>query len=202
MKISAIILFLLIFTFAKAETNYFEPQGEFAEIDLKKQNEVLKEVLDGDQTTIDLVINQPENYIPPVLYVLSNSLFQKGDKEEGMFWFYAGQLRARSDANKALDKSARQAVSVLNQNFGPLINQYAFKDISVLERVVEKVVLWDSNTERKYDPRWISLHGMDAFSKSTVAFEPKDKWKEINERSRNDYFKSFKDYIEQMQNGS
>jgi hypothetical protein len=70
-------------------------------------------------------------------------LVQKGDKDEGAFWFNAGQLSAHIDANRCADRSARQAVSLLNNPYGPLISQYTFDNLSMLEALIPKVVEWD-----------------------------------------------------------
>ena len=39
-----------------------------------------------------------------------------------------------------MDNSAKQAVAVLNNDYGPDINKYAFQDIDKLEKTVIKVV--------------------------------------------------------------
>ncbi len=177
---------------APCSAQQISPQGEFAEIRVSEQNQVLEKLLEGDESTIDKVLSSSEKYSPPVLYVLSNALFNKNRKDEAMFWFYTGQLRARSDANKSLDISARQAVAALNDKFGPPINLYAFTDIPKLKNVVADVVKQDAGVVRGYDPRWISLHGMDAFLKTKIAFEPEEKWAKINDNTRNEYLDGFR----------
>jgi hypothetical protein len=176
-----------------AESVSVTPTGEFAKIAVKEQNAFLDKILKGDDASIAKVIKQPENFNPVVLYGLSSALFNSGKKEDAAFWFYVGQLRGRSDANKALDMSARAGINALNQKFGGPINQYAMKDISKLKEIVAKAVKFDESTTRNYDPRWISLHGMDVFlKKEKVAFEPESKWETINTKTRNDYYNGFK----------
>ncbi|MGF1512554.1 MAG: hypothetical protein ACFB5Z_02490 [Elainellaceae cyanobacterium] len=174
-------------------------QSEFSEIDVANQNETFEELLTGSESSIEAVLTSPDDFNPPVLYALSRALFESGREEEAMFWFYTGQLRARSDANKSLDVSARAAVDVLNREFGTPINQYAFGDIERLRSTVEAVVARDRAASRSYDPRWILLHGMDAFSGETIRFEPESQWLEIDEQTRVDYLNGFYGALESLQ---
>jgi hypothetical protein len=98
----------------------------------------------------------PSLYTPEVLYALSNRLFDDGRKDDGAFWFYAGQLRARFDANRCAEVDARQVVSALTYNYGTKINQYTFQDPEELAALIRRVVEWDRTMPHRYDPRWIN----------------------------------------------
>jgi ankyrin repeat protein len=178
-----------------ADPMKFEPQGEFAEIDTEKQIAAIKALMNGDADMIQAVLANPQSYAPPVLFQLSATLFEKGDKSEAAFWLYAGQLRARSDANKSKDPSARQAIVVLNMQFAEKINQHMFTDIPKLTATVQRVVEWDKTTPRDYDPRWIALHGMGAFLEDKIPFEPESEWKKIDEQTREQYWADFQEVI-------
>jgi hypothetical protein len=151
------------------------------------------------------VLANSDIYAPPVFYLTSSVLYDLGRRDEAIFWFYAGQLRARFDANRCLDSSARQAVGVLNQKYGTPINQYAVKDLGNLELVVRNVVAWDKNTPHNYDGRWIANHGMDAVirglaggaeSKTAVnIMAPADRWGHIAEQNRADYIEGFRTFL-------
>ncbi len=81
---------------------------------------------------------------------------------------------------------------MLNQRFGVPINQYVMQDFPKLKEIVAKAVSFDEKTDRNYDPRWISLHGMDVFlKKEKIAFEPESKWEEINNKTRAEYYDGF-----------
>lgn len=58
------------------------------------------------------------------------------------------------------------------------------------------------HTARKYDPRWIALHGLDVFSENVVAFEPKEKWGAIDDKTRNEYYDNFKEAMSQIKKDS
>lgn len=174
-------------------------------IDTRLANDAIHVLVKGTpaqkQALFKTIKAHPEIYAPPVFYVLSHALFQEGQKEEGAFWFYAGQLRARYDANRSADASAKQAVAVLNQSYGFLINQYAHQDIPKLERLIAAVVEWDRRTPYRYDHRWISLHGLHAvlagLGGKSVAMTPdalsvpEDQWPAIAEQTRAEYLSAF-----------
>jgi hypothetical protein len=106
--------------------------GIFKEIDVARHNTAI-ELLNGasgkdKRLIIDSILHHPNHYNPAVLYVLSRELFRLERKEATTYWFYLAQLRARYDANRCADISAKQAVAVLNLEFGPDINKYAFKN--------------------------------------------------------------------------
>ncbi|KAA9129675.1 hypothetical protein F3N42_15025 [Marinihelvus fidelis] len=174
------------------------PQGEFAEVDTSVDIKAVEKLLKKRKSQVKKVLAEPNDFSPPVLYALSYALFERDRKDEAAFWFYAGQLRASSDAEKSLDASAGQAVAVLNQQFGTPINQYMITDIPALRTTVERVVQWDRENQRNYDPRWIALHGMDAFTESTIAFEPAEEWDRINEETRVKYREDFLAAIEEF----
>jgi hypothetical protein len=181
-------------------------KGTYSQIDTRHTIEMMQ-ALSGavgkqKQRLIFRIQSRPETYAPPVFCLLSKVLFNDGKKEEGAFWFYAGQLRARYDANRCTDVSAREAVSVLNQEYGGPINQYMMKNISTLEKLIPKVIEWDAKTPHKYDHRWINLHGMGAvtasFDKTKFEAEimifsmPEAQWTAIASQTRADYLASFK----------
>ena len=197
---------------ANAESIPVAPNGEYAQINTHKGIDAIQTLIKGSaaekQEVIARVTAQPQNFEPPVFYALAQALFQNGKKDEAAFWFYAGQLRGRFDANRCADISARQAVTVLNQTYGTPINQYTFQDIPKLEALVLKVIAWDKSTPYNYDHRWINLHGMNAMisglspkdaSVQTAAVSlPKEQWPAIAEKTRNDYLSAFKQAMESL----
>lgn len=199
-----IALFLILAQpFAGAETINLPPVGEYAKIDVKLAEQSIKDLTQGSpaekEKRIAAIKSTPEKYVPAVFYVLSNQLFSQGQKEEGAFWFYAGQLRARYDANRCADISARSGVAVLNQEYGPMINKYMFQHIDKLEALIPKVIDWDRTTPHDYDQRWLNLHGMGAIETSLGDTQkqslslPEAQWEEIAEKTRKDYMEGFRE---------
>lgn len=179
-------------------------KGVYTEINVLRDNHFI-ELLSIDSTrsnAIDSILTNPDSFNPSVLYVLSNVLFKEGKKDEAMFWFYTGQLRARNDANLCLDKTASQMVSQLNNLYGPDINKYAFQDIEKLKVTVKKVVEYVRGHTETYDHRWISLHGMGAFlsaKKSDAIIAPEKDWDSIKKKTIDDYYSGFEKAIKSME---
>ncbi len=181
-----------------AQERVVQPRGHFAQIDTRLANETIEVLEKGNaeeqQRTIEQIKDHPQNFAPPVFYVLSNVLFERGEKDDATFWFYAGQLRARFDATRCGDATARQAVRELNRSFGPAINQYALQDVTTLEALIGRVVEWDRRTPHRYDHRWSNLLGLEAVwsglsgasDASTVLSAPEEDWEKIAEKTRED----------------
>jgi hypothetical protein len=203
--VSVLILTFCMSLLGQAQTKEIKSKGAYKEIDVAKDNSAI-EILSSKkrkqkQETVDAVLSNPHSYNPPVLYALSKELFQQGKKDDASFWFYVAQLRARYDANLCLDNSAKQAVAVLNNAYGPEINKYAFQDMDKLRKMVEKVVEFVRLNEETYDHRWINLHGMGAVmaglgdeKKGTELSRPKDQWEAIKKKTVDDYYNGFIEY--------
>ncbi|MDH0381136.1 hypothetical protein N7321_03960 [Comamonas aquatica] len=190
------------------------PHGVYAHIDTRQTQEMLQVLTQGtavqQQAALDRVRAAPERFQPPVLYAMSQVLFKAKLYNEAAFWFYAGQLRARFDANRCTDPTTRQAVDALNQTYGAPVNRYLFQDLDRAEDLISNVVAWDRKTPYDYDPHWINLHGMQAVQAArdpqsagarTAASlsQPPSEWAAIAERTRVKYLKSFQDAITGMQ---
>jgi len=111
-------------------------------------------------------------------------------------------VRARYDANLCLDNSAKQAVSILNSEYGPAINKYALQNIDTLEKTVTGVVDFVRTNEEDYDHRWINLHGMGAVMSGLGngtgdrdLTQPKEKWADIKKKTVDDYFNGFVEHV-------
>jgi hypothetical protein len=195
---------------ADCQTHKLKPVGEYAEIDTRLANETIRILREGPDVVrsqrIEDIQARPQDYAPPVLYVLSEALFQRGERDEAAFWFYAGQLRARFDASRCTDSTAGQAVDALNQQFGPPVNQYMFEDLPKLEALIPRVVAWDRSTAHHYDHRWINLSGMGAVkaslgqtppSAAQALSHPREQWDKIAEQTREEYLAGFRQAMEQ-----
>lgn len=179
------------------------PKGEYSKIKVEDQNSTLEDLnsteVEKQNEAADKILKNPNSYSPPVLYSLSNYLFGKGEKYKAAFWFYTGQLRARYDANRCVDKTAGQAVTILNENFGYQINEYGFADLNNLEKIVSEVVEFVKNNEELYDNQWINLHGMGAFLNEGKALsKPKSEWQTIKAQTIEDYHSGFKKALKSM----
>jgi hypothetical protein len=198
-RISAFLFFLFalsVFLVTAADIAV-EPTGIYKTIDVRLVDDTIKALHDSKGEArgkiVNTIIEKPENFAPPVLYVLSSVLFEDDKKDEAVFWFYAGQLRGRIDANICADKTARTAIAEMNQRLGPRINAYGFADIPKLTNTVERVLAWEEETPCNYDRRWINLHGMAAMNGETNSplSAPKEKWEAIRKQTRDEYRSTF-----------
>ncbi|MFD2909413.1 hypothetical protein ACFSX9_11805 [Flavobacterium ardleyense] len=205
------IIFLLTITFglstlSNAQTKEIKLKGIYKEIDVTRHNDAIA-ILNGEnkklkQQTVAGILKNPNFYNPPVLYALSHELFEQDKKDEASYWFYVAQLRARYDANLCTDNSAKQAVSVLNNEYGSDINVYAFKNIDQLEKTITKVVDFVKANAENYDHRWINLHGMGAViagmsedTETKALSQPEDKWAAIKKKTIDEYYNGFVEYV-------
>jgi len=96
------------------------------------------------------IINQPGTLKEPLeLFSPALVLFLHGKKDDAVFWFYAAQLRVRYQL--AFEKGDRgQLLSVMMMTMGPAINNYAFQDISNLNRILDRVLEWDKKTPNPF----------------------------------------------------
>jgi hypothetical protein len=191
------ILIGLLLSIANAADIAIEPSGIYKEIDIRLAYDTMKALRDytGEKrmNVANAIIAKPENFAPPVLYVLSSVLFEQGKKDDAVFWFYAAQLRGLIDANICADKSAVAAIGAMNQKFGTPINQYSSKNLPLLTNTVEAVLAWEEKTPCHYDRRWINLHGMNAMNDKTnsTLSAPPEQWEAIRKHTREEYASDF-----------
>lgn len=48
----------------------------------------------------------------------------------------------------------------LTNHYGAEINSYAFQDMDKFKGVIDNVVFYVTNSDIKYDRRWVNLHGL------------------------------------------
>jgi hypothetical protein len=108
---------------------------------------------DFNRLTPDQLKSGIQRQHPAAYYILAGKLFKAGDKDEAVFWFYAGQLRYRFHlgANPDLPRSGDPALfSSLSEVVGRPLNEYAFGDIAQLSTTIEKVLAWDDKTANEF----------------------------------------------------
>jgi hypothetical protein len=135
-------------------------------------------------------------HIPPVLFTIAMVLFEQEKYSDACFWFYVAQLRSRYDVNRSVDKT----VSAANWN-GPIgmsINEYAFKHLDTLEKVVPKVIAYVTANDELYDQRWINVLSKpgqikdDDIDKLSV---DKNLWPGIKKETIDSYYSDFKEIM-------
>jgi hypothetical protein len=210
--LGAIGIPVLCVRYAHSREEAMAPKGEYAEIDVAPINKAMQAFKTGTDRQKQMMARQiiaaPEKYAPVAFFALSESLFKDGKKDDALFWFYAGDLRARFDAARCADETARQGVDLLQVQYAPMINQYVAQDFAKVEAVLAKVVEWDRKTPHEYDHRWINLHGMGAVmasmnlpaasQQSAPLSLPQDQWESIAEKTRTEYLAGFHAAVDQI----
>lgn len=166
------------------------PTGEYAEIEISDQHVALAALADtrARDEAVARVLAAPEEHAPPVLMATAAVVFGDGHRETGAFWFYAAQLRARIDANRCTDPTAAAACGVLTETYGPPINRWAFHEPGLLPGLIDRVAQWDAATASLYDPRWIALHGMGAYTGADGPLtRPAAQWPSIAADTRREF---------------
>ena len=179
------------------------PTGIFATIDTSRSVTAIKALASGSdeqkRATLSEIDATPEVFLPPVFYATSRELAARNDLDKALFWFYAGQLRARYDANRCADLSARSAVAALNTQMPDSVRKHQFAIVDRLEGVVRSVLDWDEKTPYRYDHRWINLHGIAAIksgmgepvSNDLVISLPEAQWESVRKKTRDEWLIGF-----------
>jgi hypothetical protein len=84
---------------------------------------------------------------PAEMMQFAAQTFAAGNHDDGVFWFYLGQLRYRAylSANPQLEPSGEPAVfSALMATLGPPIDEWAFGDIPELAAAIDRVLAFDA----------------------------------------------------------
>ena len=172
------------------------PNPRSAQIDVTPLRTALAELHSPWRTRRDAAVDDvrafPQCYPPPILYAMAHALSARGERDEALFWYHAGQLRARFDVERCADPTVVDVVERLRHQYGEPINSYAFVDaeLSVLRAAVRRAVDWDRATAHDYDHRWVNLHGVLAFAgpgAGVALSRPRAQWSGIAERVRVDY---------------
>jgi hypothetical protein len=90
---------------------------------------------------------------PAAFYILAGKLFAAGERDEAVFWFYAGQLRYRFHlaAHPDLPPDGDPALlASFSEVIGRPINEYAFGDLAALTGTIDKVLAWDERTDNGF----------------------------------------------------
>lgn len=108
-----------------------------------------------DSLSVDQLRNVVSQSHPAGYYVLAAKLYDQGQRDEAVFWFYAGQLRYRTHlaCNPDLPPDGDGALfGALSDVIGSEINAYAFGDLDALVSIIDDVIAWDQETPNGFAP--------------------------------------------------
>lgn len=175
-------------------------KGEFATLGTAQSEVIIDAIKAGKNETINAVLSNPNDFTPPVLFSLADQLFEMNEPIAAMFWYYTAQLRARSDANKSLDPTVSEGLTKMNQYYGHSVGKYASSHLNELTEIMQHVIEYDELSERKYNPKWVAVLGIDSLTKSTIEFKQENEFKEIDKTTRIKFYKGFQYALKKSQN--
>lgn len=153
---------------------------------------------------IGSIENNAGPYAPPVYFVLAKVLYEQGRTDDALIWLNAGTLRARFDAARSTDRSAKSTVRELISQVPAGLRQLATKDPAKLKQIADMMVQWDKSIPFNYNPGWITRQGMNAIKSGSGIVDaptqpltvPRDQWDALAEKTRADYLRSIDDAIQ------
>jgi hypothetical protein len=92
---------------------------------------------------------------PLWLMLAASRQFEMGATDEAVFWFYAGQLRARYASPATGDGT--QLVTIYTMSFGEGINAHGMRDVVKMIETIARAMQWD---EKTYDA-WATANRLD-----------------------------------------
>lgn len=132
---------------------------------LRIQNELFDKLIQHNilEEELQQIKTYPENYIPPVLFALSQYYSSKSQKDQGWFYFLLAESRAQMDLAES---------DVLKEYRENILNQYRFffgisfqKDLADYPELAEQIRLKAkeeaATISRKYSPLWLYFDGAE-----------------------------------------
>lgn len=165
-------------------------RGAYTSIDTSGLKHALAVFSGTDQRAKERLLSRiksrPGNFAPPVFFLAAHQLQAKGERADAYFWFCFGRLRARYDAVRCSDVSARSGVDVLVLKTDPKIRAYVAEiPFDKIMQFGHRLLELDRATPYNYDHRWIALHGMDAMVPGTKNLcVPEAQWPELASKVR------------------
>ncbi|MBU8976203.1 hypothetical protein JI752_008600 [Lysobacter sp. MMG2] len=154
-----------------------DAQDEYAQIEVEPSRSAMERLRSPDAQTrfkaADEVLAQPSRYNPAVLFAMSDTLFERGRPQEGVFWFAVANTRAVADAQIITDRTAVPGVVTIRQVFGTRFREHLKTHPQDEWPQVSRAIEWDRANPPQYDRRWLALHGIRAVSSALAAQEGK-----------------------------
>ncbi len=138
------------------------------------------------QTRIDEVLEKADYYDPPVLFALAYRLFQEGEKEQAVFWFYLARVRSQFSVglmNNPLRGFAEKKIGLYTEYFGFSIEKYALSHGAVLRPALKEVESYLENHPEHYNLLWPYTQRESLPSSGGIQIAPQEEWGKIREEA-------------------
>ncbi|MGE3777830.1 MAG: hypothetical protein AB7F89_11635 [Pirellulaceae bacterium] len=165
-------------------TPYYSAEPGQTEIRVGKYSDRLAQADAGTIQALATDMARERDTLPPeTLYVLAIRLFDLGQRDDGVYWFYTAQMRSRmlaalmdEEQSGAIGDPAfelRQAHQAFFELTGPFFNRFAFGDLERLKETLRRVA-----KESKSRLDWRSFA-------PEAHFLPEDQWPSRCEHVKN-----------------
>jgi len=161
------------------------PRGVYASINMRPAQDMMYRLNapygSDKRLAVREVLGKPTAVMPPVLYVLADTLAED-HPEEAIFWYHVGRLRAVYDALRCRDKSASAGMLALRALINKELANSQYYRRERLLAIAKKAIEWDAQNDRSYDQRWIALYGKVAATSDGSdenIFVPEAEWPAI-----------------------
>lgn len=161
-------------------------------------DQVFYALLDGGEhlpRLLEEVRKNPDQYEPPVLYAMANSLFIQGEKKAALFWYCLAQIRslyAKNLAEPALHAFGEKKIRLYREYFGKSIEVYAFSNTVELQEVINAVKKHVYLHKENYNLLWIYT----PYKEISHPFLPQSEWEHIREQTFQAYFANVLHFVE------
>ncbi len=188
------------------EVTEIEPADVYGQIDTSYDLQLIQALSGTDKEEVaralEEVFQNIDRVTPPVLFLVSNLVYEL-DGYTAALLFHIAQLRALIDAMLCADRTARQAVVILDMNFQPLITDYILENRDLAYESVRSAISYVLLNDVAYDRRWINLHGIQAFGSSSGGTGylsiPQDQWESIISNTIEEYSEYIFSYLDQLE---
>ena len=125
---------------------FFGSAAVFAQGSLAAQDRILACDPEFAMAAAREILNDPKSLREPTgMFTPALVLFQGGQKDEALFWFYAAQLRARYQGVFKQGEQG-QLLQIMMATVGTPINNYGFSDTQKMRGILDRVLEWDART--------------------------------------------------------
>lgn len=139
--------------------------------------EIEKEIDDGfDATFSEFLVENQRELIPLASYMAADRLVQR-DRDEALFWFAVGGLRARYDALRCENERAVRGVSILAFGFAKTVAEAGQADRQAAASAGLRAIAWEGLFDYSTEPSWICIHSLSLTPEiSPRSYLPESEW--------------------------
>lgn len=101
-------------------------------------------VRSGDAEALAAFLTAPSCHHWITFYFAGEKLFEAGQRDQGLRWFYVGQIRGRTIAQLDRGGGTSATVQALQHLIGQPLNEYAGRDQQGMVAVIDWAVSWDA----------------------------------------------------------